>query len=580
MSNEFAYLEQLNEKQCEICKSTNNYLLTACPGSGKTRTVTYRLAYLHEKNPASRLLNIAITYTNRAADEIYARLENMGIDSSSIWTGTIHQFCMKFIIRPYAMYSERLRTGYRIIDEYVTKKYCEEIASKLGITLGYENPLSNPVIKKEYDKRLLQNKEIDFDLILEIADSLLSEHQFISENLAFITRSIHVDEFQDTNELQYSILSKIVQKNKRINVVFVGDKNQAIYRNLGGVAKDAESLSQQFGIVLKQDQLSGCYRSTQRLIDYYSHFEVSKTNAVSISIHKDERGIISYNSTLHKNNLPIKIAEIIKFHISHGVDSKNICVAAPQWYQIYPLAKKLRHELPSVTFDAPDIMPFKYDPMNPFYLLARLLFTPSGERAKSRKRIATEVLDILDCEYSINIPNDYNNYSLLKAVNAAPRNYEDGLTTYQYAIESIFQTLHLSLVHEEKLYQTYNDFISKAKDRIDRYNLPSSTNDFYSFFQERKGVTINTIHGIKGEEFDVVIGYDLLNGHLPHWDYIYKPEKKHIRQSEMFKLLYVLCSRAKTNLYLFSETGRTTKGGSPLSATDELRAVEYDYDSV
>ena len=121
MDNDFTFLVQLNPKQRDVCISENNYVLTACPGSGKTRTITYRLAYLDKKYIPSRLLNIAITYTNRAADEIYSRLDSMSIDESSIWTGTIHQFCMHFIIRPYAMYSEQLCHGYHIVDEFNKK---------------------------------------------------------------------------------------------------------------------------------------------------------------------------------------------------------------------------------------------------------------------------------------------------------------------------------------------------------------------------------------------------------------------------------------------------------------------------
>lgn len=104
-----SFLNDLNTKQQEVCQSPSNFILTACPGSGKTRTITYRLAYLQQKYPSSRKYNIAITYTNRAAEEIESRLDSLGIDTSSIWTGTIHQFCMHFIIRPYAMYSDRLR---------------------------------------------------------------------------------------------------------------------------------------------------------------------------------------------------------------------------------------------------------------------------------------------------------------------------------------------------------------------------------------------------------------------------------------------------------------------------------------
>lgn len=578
MDTNFTFLEQLNDKQRDICVSTNNYVLTACPGSGKTRTITYRLAYLHQKNLPSRLLNIAITYTNRAADEIFNRIENMDIDASTVWTGTIHQFCMKFIIRPYAMYSERLRNGYHIIDEFVKKQYCDEIATSLGIKVGFEDPLSYSSIKLEYDKRLFSNKEIDFNLILDLSDSLLSDYPFIAENISHIIRSIHVDEFQDTNELQYSILSKIVQKNKKINVLFVGDVNQAIYGSLGGVAKSTASLSKQFGIVFKDDKLTGCYRSTQRIIDLYTNFEVSKTGVVSVSSKKDLCGVVALNSKIDKNDLAPIIAQIIKKQILAGVHDKDICVVAPQWYQIYPIAKQLREELPLICFDAPDVLPFKYDPLNPFYMLARLLFTSSGVNVKARKRTASEVLEILEADYRISIPNYYDSYRLLKTINSSKQNTCDGLTFYKQSIDYLFQSMQISINEEKQLYDVYTAFINKAEQRIKKFDLPCSCDDFYTCFKERNGVVVNTIHGIKGEEYEIVIGFDLLNGHLPHWDYIYDREKSSIRKEETLKLLYVLCSRAKSELFLFSETGRTTKKGYQLNMTDELRSVIYDYD--
>ncbi|HOT86105.1 MAG TPA: UvrD-helicase domain-containing protein, partial [Thermotogota bacterium] len=101
-------LRGLSPEQEAVCKALENVLLTACPGSGKTRTLTRCLAYQAAQEPVSKKWNIALTFTNRAAEEITSRLDDMGIDLSNIWAGTIHQFCMQFIIRPYAMYSGRL----------------------------------------------------------------------------------------------------------------------------------------------------------------------------------------------------------------------------------------------------------------------------------------------------------------------------------------------------------------------------------------------------------------------------------------------------------------------------------------
>ena len=75
-----------------------------------------------------------------------------------------------------------------------------------------------------------------------------------------------------------------------------------------------------------------------------------------------------------------------------------------------------------------------------------------------------------------------------------------------------------------------------------------------------------------------MIAFELLNGILPHWDYIMKDDLKKQRSDTTNRLLYVLCSRAKRNLYLFSENGRRTKSGYPLTATDEMKQYHYQYD--
>nr|WP_284040508.1 3'-5' exonuclease [Sphingobacterium sp. lm-10] len=90
------------------------------------------------------------------------------------------------------------------------------------------------------------------------------------------------------------------------------------------------------------------------------------------------------------------------------------------------------------------------------------------------------------------------------------------------------------------------------------------------------GVVINTCVGVKGEEFETVIAYGLLNGYIPHWNEIFSGNA--IEASK--KLLYVICSRAKTNLHLISETGRKTKKGDALLITPELENVVFEYDVV
>ena len=576
MIDDYRFLNDLNAKQKEICQSNGNYILTACPGSGKTRTITYRLAYLQQKYKSSRKFLIAITYTNRAAEEIEKRLDDMGIDLSCIWTGTIHQFCMHFIIRPYAMYSPKLSKGYRIIDEYVKLQYCQEIATELGITLGFEDPITDQRICTRYKSKLEQEKEIDFDQILELSFELLKNNQFISENIAEIIRCIHIDEYQDTKELQYLILAEIIKANTAINLLFVGDANQAIYGTLGSVAKKAEQLRAMYPITFCEDMLNGCYRSTQRLVDYYAQFEVHTTNAVAVSGHREVHGIIKYSQTVGVNHLAEAIAEIILERLAQGISEREICIAAPQWYMLYPISKELQRLLPMVHFDSPDITPFKYDRMNPFYLLAQLTFTKAGTRVSSRKRTARELIEILLSDYGVMIPEQIDAYSILRVINESVDPNKEGIDCLSTVISRLFKYLHISSANEAALAETCSTFLTKARQRIDKYNLPHTYSDLANSFKEKDGIVISTIHGTKGEEYDTVIAYGLLKGYVPNWSVIIN--QSHIAQSEERKLLYVLCSRAKTNLYLFSETGRYTKKGNQYTSCEALQQACCDYD--
>ena len=138
--------------------------------------------------------------------------------------------------------------------------------------------------------------------------------------------------------------------------------------------------------------------------------------------------------------------------------------------------------------------------------------------------------------------------------------------------------MSIVLEDEEALFDVFNTFIERSSKRIYDNHLPSSYNDFMKCFMEKQGIVVNTIHGVKGEEFTTVIAFGLLNGRLPNWQYITNPEKKHLRNTETKKLLYVLISRAKENLYMFSEKGYLTSNQNPYTPTEELVNVDFDYD--
>ncbi|MEV1192286.1 UvrD-helicase domain-containing protein, partial [Pseudomonas aeruginosa] len=102
--------QDLNSEQSAAVVEPSSVFLIACPGSGKTRTLTYKIAYELSRRTDKRIV-VAITYTHRAADEIQERIEDLGIDTSGLWIGTIHAFCLEWIIKPYGIYSPALAHG-------------------------------------------------------------------------------------------------------------------------------------------------------------------------------------------------------------------------------------------------------------------------------------------------------------------------------------------------------------------------------------------------------------------------------------------------------------------------------------
>lgn len=585
-------LDQLNDQQKTIVKSNDNMLVTACPGSGKTRVLTYKLAYTALSNPHSHKRIIAITYTNRAADEIKDRLELFYIEQSAIWAGTIHQFCLEYIIYPYAMSLSRLCKGFTIIDEYVRDQYLQEILDSMGIQipsyerdkirtiLNYDMEVIEtrfPQVVKCYHDQLIQNKEIDFDLILSLSYQILRSHPIASVNIAAIIRSIYVDEYQDTNELQYQIIGILTKTNNGIKVMFVGDTDQAIYGSLGGIAKNIKEIEAITALKFTKETLNGCYRSTQRIIDYYTYFQNEPYEIISLSDRAEVEGTILLNTFIHKDDIYHCIAGLIQHKIDEGIPPEEICIIAPQWFLLYPFCKKIRQLLPEISFDAPDISPIKVDDMNVFYKLARLIFTESGKKVARRKRIATEIIKVLSEEYNISFNELIDCFWILQTINSVHPDSDNGIEYYKYVVDKLFASCGINRNDNPSLFSLYDNFINRIEDRITKHKLPDDLITFYKMFKEKAGVVITTCHKIKGEEYNVVIAFGALHGMIPHWDAIYSREIS--ENNEAKKLLYVMASRAKESLYLFAEQGRTTRKGHSYSLTEILETYAYEYDT-
>ncbi|HDL0985961.1 TPA: ATP-dependent helicase, partial [Enterococcus faecium] len=212
------------------------------------------------------------------------------------------------------------------------------------------------------------------------------------------------------------------------------------------------------------------------------------------------------------------------------------------------------------------------------FKLAILYFTESGEKVRRRKLIANDILIILKNEFGIEVKDYFIDLDLLQLINSVKRMYsgdDNGVDLYKFVTKHIFVNLNIDEKNYPSIFKHYLFFINEVEDRIKNNSLSSSVSSFKKMFKSRDGITLTTAHKVKGNEYDTVIAINLLNGKIPHWNEIFNVSDKGISSAR--KLLYVICSRAKNNLFLFSEVGYFTSKGDLLYPTQLLDKIEFDY---
>ena len=123
----------LTDEQEAIVNDDFHQLVVACPGSGKTRVLTARVARGVQELSSIHRRVAAVTFTHRAADEVEARLRNLNLETGRVWAGTIHAFALEWVLRPYAGYSKRLRRGFTVAGERYTDVLKEDLRRQHGL---------------------------------------------------------------------------------------------------------------------------------------------------------------------------------------------------------------------------------------------------------------------------------------------------------------------------------------------------------------------------------------------------------------------------------------------------------------
>ena len=622
-------LDTLNKTQLEAVKITDGPLLIlAGPGSGKTRVITHKIAYLLEENKAKPWEILAITFTNKAAKEMKERLTKLIDDNvRDMQISTFHSFGLKIIKENYKFFN--LNSTFSIIDEADSISVIKKIMKEMNIdekmltakSVKYKissakNELLTPdaysvfqkgevdenVVKiyKKYEERLLKNSSVDFDDLLMKPIALFKKDEKALEHYQNKYKYVFIDEYQDTNEAQY-ILSKMISA-KHKNICVVGDESQSIYSWRGANYKNILNFEKDYKnakvILLEQN-----YRSTKRILEAAN--SVIKNNKEKKDKHlwtENENGSkIKYLRCYDEKDEVLNIINEIKAFKNEGIPYKEMVVL----YRTNAQSQSIERGFIENT------IPYKV----------------VGSYAYFNRK---EIKDLVSYLRLINNKDD--DVSLLRAINAPKRgiglktieklenNANSNNTSIFNVIDSgkelAFKELILD-INEKMKDRTFVDFIELVLDKSgirDEYKLektienesrlenleefksiarnfedynPGATleeflieisliSDVKETKEDDEVVTLMTMHAVKGLEFDVVFVTGLEEGLFPHSNSMYS----NTELEEERRLFYVAITRARKYLYLTNARSRLLFGqirnNPPSSFIEEINEEDIE----
>ena len=612
-------LEELNDRQKEaVLYNDGPLLILAGAGSGKTKTLTTKIAYLIEHEHISPYSILAITFTNKAAKEMKDRLYlTVGNDVKKLTVSTFHSFGLKLLRENY----ERL--GYEKNFVIMDSDDSLTVVKKIIKDMDYDPKIYNPkairnkisscknemispaayerfavsdyekVIQKVYEKyqdKLKRNNSVDFDDLLLLPIELFKKNQDLLEKYQDLYRYILIDEYQDTNEAQY-ILTKLLSDKYR-NITCVGDDSQSIYSFRGANYKNILNFEKDYKdakIILLEEN----YRSTSNILDAANN--VIKHNKQR----KDKnlwtnRGVgekIKYYRAYDEKDEAKYVVNKINELINNGVEYKDIAVL----YRTNAQSRVMEEEM------LKENLPYRV--VGSFYFYSR-----------------KEIKDLI--AYLRLIHNSKDNVSLLRVINTPKRGIglktietltqiaDDNEISIYDAITSGKELEFKNLIERLKEVSenlTLTELIDKVLDASGmRQELESEDSleaevrlenleEFKSItkaFEEMEGsvsleeflleislvsdveeykddpnrISLMTVHSVKGLEFNYVFVIGLEEGIFPHMNSLM--ESSDVEEER--RLMYVAITRAKDDLHLINARRRTLFGREQINPSSRF----------
>ena len=610
-------LNELNENQRKAAEKIEGpVLILAGAGSGKTRTVTYRIAHMIKEKNISPLNILALTFTNKAAREMKERAEELiGEENSyNLVVSTFHSFAVRIL----KTYSERIGYGrnFNIYDVDDQKSIITKIKKEMNIKddiapgrianrisklkedgvgldeVSRQLDLKIPAnrlfydIYKKYDEVLKANNAMDFSDLLLNARRLLDD-KYVLDIIQNRYQYIVVDEYQDTNNIQYEIINLIAAKYR--NICVVGDEDQSIYAfrgaNIENILNFEKDYPDAYTIKLERN-----YRSTKRILDTAN--ELIRNNKSSKGKKLWTDGSEGEKIKIFNAKTPYDEAEFIvkeiKAKSKSGVDYKDMTMLYRTNAQSRVLEEKLLEgNVPYKIYggmqffqrkEIKDILAYlnllnnRNDNHN-FYRIINVPKRSIGEKTLEKiAEIANErnipMLDALQFVDETNIRGAVKNtlkdfYNMIQGIYLGL----DELSVKEVFDEVITKTKYFDSIEDNKedrvknIEELLNSIIELEKrnphislaDYLDMVSLTASTDEME---ENENFVKLMTIHSSKGLEFDYVFIAGMEDGLFPSCSF----ESSEEDIEEERRLCYVAVTRAKKELYISYASERMTWG--------------------
>ena len=620
-------LDELNDKQYEAVVNTEGpCLVIAGAGSGKTKVLTHKIAYLIGDKEVKPWNILAITFTNKAANEMKERVEKLvGDVSKDMWIGTFHSICVKILRRQI----ERIGfdSSFIIFDSSDQKTMIKKIIkekdlddkmftdrSVLTEISNAKNEMLTPAqyslkyagdFRKEkigeiytiYQKRLKENNAIDFDDIINFTIDILLDNPDLLEYYSDKFKYVLVDEYQDTNKAQFTLVTLLASKYGNITVV--GDNDQGIYSFRGADISNILNFERDFPgtTIIKLEQN---YRCTQNILNAAN--EVIKNNET-----KYEKKLWTANGA---GSLPKVYRADDEYDEANYIVSQINTLKMEEYYKYSDFA--VLYRMNSQSRSVEDILrreniPYKIVGGLKFYerkeikdIIAYLRLINNTSDNLSLTRIINEPkrgvgktsldnieeISILDGVSMYNIIKDADQYGLNRvygntrefiSVIEELRDKKDTMCVSELIKQTLQKTgytqaLELENTAEaETRIENLDEFLTVAME-FEEEMAESSLSDFLEGIslssdldgmeESDENVTLMTLHSAKGLEFPVVFLVGMEEGIFPGYKTIGEPQEL----EEERRLCYVGITRAKENLIMTCAKKRTIFGSTSCNA--------------